>query len=84
MERRRKVNDIDRIQRTKEAFEDIACEQECERIKKEKLRELGVDVDAVYVIRKLPDFPPIFRDREPRIPVLPYAKFDKYHKKKRK
>ena len=39
---------------------------------------------VVYEIRKLPDFPPIFRDREPRIKVSPYAKFDKYHHKKKK
>lgn len=75
---------IDRIQRTKEAFEDIARAQERERIKKEKLREMGVDVGAVYAIRKLPDFPPVFRDREPRIKASPCAKFDKYHHKKKK
>lgn len=40
--------------------------------------------NAVYEIRKLPDQPPIFRDREPRVKVSPYAKFDKFHHKRKR
>lgn len=77
------MNALDRIQQTKESFEEIAREQERQRIKQQKLREMGVDVDAIYVWNSL-KLPPVYLDTEPRIPVSPYAKFDKYHHKKKK
>ena len=73
-----------RIENTIRFFEDVAREQDRAKIEKQRRERLGIPDVQVYEIRKLPDFPPIFRDREPRIKVSPYAKFDKYHQKKRK
>ena len=75
---------MNRIENTIRFFEDVAREQDRKRIEKHRRERLGIPEVQVYEIRKLPDFPPIFRDQEPRIKVSPYAKFDKYHKKKKR
>lgn len=72
------------IETTIRIFQDAAREQDRERIEKQRRERLGIPETPVYEIRKLPDLPPIFRDREPRIKVSPYAKFDKYHHKKKR
>ena len=75
---------MNRIENTIRFFEDVAREQDRERIEKQRRERLGIPDVQVYEIRKLPDFPSIFREHEPRIKVSPYAKFDKYHKKKKR
>lgn len=92
------MNDIDRIQQTKEAFEEIAREQNRAETEKRLREELGIPesslADAIdAVIYQMGRSKEMFAQikgiakkmsREPRIKVSPYAKFDKYHKKKRK
>lgn len=65
-------------------IEDIASVKERERIKNRCFEKIGFDADSVLTIQKLPRDYVIPVPREPRIPVSPYAKFDKYHHKKKK
>ena len=75
---------MNRIENTIRFFEDVACEQDRAKIEKQRRERLAIPEIQVFEIRKLPDFPPIFKDREPRTKGSPYSKFDKYHKKKKR
>ena len=75
---------MNRIENTIRFFEDVAREQDRAKIEKQRRERLGIPDVQVYEIWKLLNFPQIFRDREPRIKVSPYSKFDKYHKKKKR
>lgn len=59
------------IENTIRFFEDVAREQDRAKIEKQRRERLGIPDVQVYEIRKLPDFPPILIDREPRIKVPP-------------
>ncbi|MBD5302323.1 MAG: hypothetical protein HDS16_04925 [Bacteroides sp.] len=74
---------MNRIENTIRFFEDVAREQDRAKIEKQRRERLGIPEVQVYEIRKF-RFSPILRDQEPRIKVSPYAKFDKYHKKKKR
>lgn len=78
------MNGLERVQRTKEAIEELAREQARSQAEKRVREKLGIPDTPFLIISRLPEVTPIFKDRESRIKVSPYAKFDKYHRKKRK
>lgn len=78
------MNGLERVQRTKEAIEELAREQARSQAEKRVREKLGIPDTSVLIISRLPEVTPIFEDRESRIKISPYAKFDKYHRKKRR
>ena len=72
------------VEKTIQTLQAVARKQDRAKTEKQMRERLGIPETTVYEIRRLPDVPPIFRDREPRIKVSPYAKFDKYHHKKKR
>ncbi len=68
----------------KEAMENLAREQARLQAEKRMREELGIPEYPCLTLRLIKHDHIIPVPCEPRIKVSPYAKFDKYHKKKRR